>query len=160
MKKFTIAILMVGMLTIGLFGFAFAQKRGGHHGGFGPGFILEKIAGELGLSAAQKEQAKQILEDSKTRIKPIAEQLKAGHDTAKTLGTDGAFNEEAVNQLANSQSQLMKQMIIEKERTKAQLFAVLNAEQRAKAQEMMKNFEGKMRGRFEQRFGGEGIDNF
>jgi periplasmic protein CpxP/Spy len=153
MKKITIAILMVGMLTIGLFGFALAQKRGGHHGGFGHGAILGKIANELGLSAEQKEQIKQIVADAKTRIKPLAEQLKAGHDTAKTLGTDGAFNEEAVNQLANSQSQLMKQMIIEKEKTKAQVFGVLNAEQRTKAQELMKNFEGKMRGRFGGKFG-------
>lgn len=167
MKKITVALLIASVLTVGLVGLVFAQKRGGEgfdgHGGRGfgkPGFppiFFGKIAEELGLTEEQKTQAKQILEASKTKIQPIMEGLKNGHDTAKTLGTNGTYDETAVANLANQQAELTKQLIIEKEKTKAQLFAILTPEQRTKAQELMKNFEGKMKGRFGHHspFGGE-----
>jgi Spy/CpxP family protein refolding chaperone len=169
MKKVTVALLIASILTIGLVGLVFAQKRGGegfggHHGKFGgpggmPPFFFGKIAEELGLSEEQKTQAKQVLEDSKTRVQPIMESLKNGHETAKTLGTNGTYDEKAVLALANQQAELTKQLIVEKEKTKAQLFAILTPEQRTKAQELMKNFEEKMKdgkGRFGHRppFGG------
>ena len=155
MNKVTATILAVSILTIGLVGLVFAQKRGGegfgggHHGGGGfPPIFFGKIADELGLTEEQKTQAKQVLEASKERIQPLMEAMKQGHESAKTLGTNGTFDEAAVNALANQQSQTMKQIIIEKEKTKAQLFAILNETQRTKAQELLKNFEGKMKGRF------------
>jgi Spy/CpxP family protein refolding chaperone len=159
MKKITVALLVVSILTVGLVGLVFAQKRGGEgfggRGGFPP-FLFNKIANELELSDEQKAQIKQILESSKERIAPLMLAMKEGHQTAKTLGTNGTFDEAAVNALATQQSQTMKQLIIEKEKTKAQVFAVLNESQRTKAQEIMKNFEGKMKGRFGHRgkFGG------
>lgn len=164
MKKVTVALLIASVLTIGLVGLVFAQKRGGegfgggHHGGPGfggpggvPPFFFGKIADELGLSEEQKTQAKQILEDSKTRLQPIMESLRNGHETAKTLGTNGTYDEKAVLALANQQAELTKQIIVEKEKIKAQLFGILTPEQRTKAQEIMKNFEERMKdgkGRF------------
>ncbi len=145
MKKVTVAILAVSILTIGLFSLVIAQKRGdgfgGHRGGFG--FIFSKLAEELGLSEEQKTQAKTVLEASKTRIEPIMEALKEGHKTAKELGKDGVFDEAKVTQLANNQAELTKQMIIEKERTKAAIFAILTPEQRTNAAAIYDKFGGK-----------------
>jgi Spy/CpxP family protein refolding chaperone len=142
MKKLGITFLMCGIIGIATV-FAIAQGRGG----FGYGFLFDKIANELGLSAEQKAQAKQVLEDSKARIEPLMEALKAGHESAKDLGTNGTFDEKAVNALATQQSETMKQIIIEKEKTKAALFAILTPEQRTKAEQIRETFESKMRER-------------
>jgi periplasmic protein CpxP/Spy len=160
MKKITVGILAVSILTIGLVGLVFAQKHGGgfgeKHGGFGGrGFLFGKIAEELGLSEEQKTQVKAIMEASKAKVQPIAEALKEGHQTAKTLGTDGVFDEAKVTQLANNQAELTKQLIIEKEKTKAALFAILTSEQRTKAATIHENFEKEMKGK-RGRFGGFG----
>jgi Spy/CpxP family protein refolding chaperone len=114
---------------------------------------MEKIAAELGLSEEQKTQVKQILEDSKARIKPLREQMIQNHETAKNLGTDGNFDEAKVNEIANQQSETMKQLFIEKEKTKARLFAILTSEQREKAKQMKEEFGKKMKGKFGHRFG-------
>jgi periplasmic protein CpxP/Spy len=143
MKKFGITFLVCGIIGVAAV-FAIAQGRGG----FGHGFGFERIAKELGLSDEQKAQGKQVLDDSKTRIEPLMEAMKAGHESAKDLGKDGTFDEKAVNALATQQSETMKQIIIEKEKTKAALFAILTPEQRKKAEELKANFEGKMKERF------------
>ena len=156
MKKYTIAILAFVILATGVI-FVFAQKRDAGGRGerpFGPPpFALEKIADELSLSDEQRTQIKQILEAEKTKIQALMETARTTHEQLKDLGTDGAFNEEKVNQLAAQQAETTRQLIVEKERTKAAIFAVLTPEQRTKASEMKNKFEDKMRGGFGKRFG-------
>ncbi len=142
-KKFGIAFLVCGIVGLSTV-FAIGQARGG----FGHGFFFDGIAKELGLSDEQKTQAKQVLEDSKSRIEPLKEAMKAGHESAKDLGKDGTFDEKAVNASATQQAETMKQIIIEKERTKAALFAILTPEQRTKASELKANFEANFKDKF------------
>lgn len=166
MKKYTIAILAFAVLAIGV-GFAFAQKRDGGSGVGGrgerhfgpPPFTLEKIAGELGLSDEQRAQIKQILETEKTKFQALTETARSTHDQLKDLGTDGVFNEEQVNQLASQQAETTRRLIVEKERTKAAVFAVLTPEQRTKAAALKNKFEEKRRGGFGKRFGRGGGDD-
>ncbi|HEX8367579.1 MAG TPA: Spy/CpxP family protein refolding chaperone [Pyrinomonadaceae bacterium] len=156
MKKYTIGILALVILAIGVV-FAFAQKRDGGGRGerpFGPPpFALEKIADELDLSDEQRAQIKQIAETEKTKIQVLTENARATHEQLKDLGTNGVFNEEQVSRLAAQQAETTRQLIIEKERTKAAVFAVLTPEQRTKAAEIKNKFEEKTRGGFGKRFG-------
>jgi protein CpxP len=161
MKKTTIAILAIAVLVLGGV-FIFAQKgnrdrfggRGFGGRGFGGGGFM-RMAEKLNLSDEQKTQVKTIMEDSQTRIKPLMEAMRENHKQAQNLGTDGVFNEEQVNQIAGSQSETMKQLFIEKEKTKAQIFAVLTPEQRAEAAKMKDQFKDNFRGKGKRRFGGK-----
>ncbi|HEX8733984.1 MAG TPA: Spy/CpxP family protein refolding chaperone [Pyrinomonadaceae bacterium] len=158
MKKYTIAILAFVVLAIGGV-FVFAQKRDAGAGTRGerpfgpPPFALEKIADELNLSDEQRAQIRQTLEAEKTKVQALMETARATHEQLKDLGTDGVFNEEKVNRLSAQQAETTRQLIIEKERTKAAVFAVLTPEQRTKAAELKNKFEEKMRGGFGRRFG-------
>lgn len=166
MKKIGIVTFAIGILAVGLVGFIFAKNGGNegfgkHRGGFGgegfpPAFLVEKIAQELGLNEDQKTQAKAVIDASKERIRPLFESMKQNREIIKDLGTDGNFDEAKVNEIANQQSETMKQLFIEKEKTKAQLFAILTPDQREKAKTMQEKFAGKMKGRFGHRFGGFG----
>lgn len=152
MKKIIIGVLaLVALVAGGIF--IFAQKRGGVERGFGrhpfpPAFMLGRMADELGLSEEQRNQVKQILETSRTTIQPLMENLRENHQQLEKLGTDGSFNEAQVAELAAKQAETTKQMIVEKEKTKSAIFAVLTPEQRTKAGEMREQFKGKMRGKF------------
>lgn len=145
------AILGIGAVLI------FAQKssREGFGGkGFG-GRGFERIAKKLNLTDEQKTQVKTILEDSKTRVKPLMETMRENHKQAENLGTDGSFNETQVNQIANAQSETIKQLFIEKEKTKAQIFAVLTPEQRTEAAKMKDAFKERFKNGFKKRGGGK-----
>jgi Spy/CpxP family protein refolding chaperone len=156
MKKATIAILAIAVLVFGGI-FIFAQKgkrdRMGGQGFGGRGFL--RMAEKLNLTDEQKTQVKAIVEDSKKRVKPLMEAMRENHKQAENLGIDGVFNEEQVNQIAGSQSETMKQLFIEKEKTKAQIFAVLTPEQRTEAAKMKEQFKGDFRGRGKNRRGGK-----
>ena len=160
MKKVIIAILAIVILGLGAV-FIFAQKGGMKRGGFG-GKGFERIAEKLNLSDEQKAQVKTILEDSKKRIKPLMESLKANHEQIENLGTDGVFNEAQVQQIAAAQAETTKQLVIEKEKTKAQIFAVLTPEQRTQAVQWKAQMKERFKDRFKKRGGGKeefgGID--
>ncbi len=155
MKKTLIAFLVMAVVGGGAV-FIFAQK--GKSGGFGGrgfgGRGFERIAEKLNLSDEQKTQVKTILEDSKTRVKPLMETMRESRQQAENLGTDGTFNEEQVNQIANAQAETSRQLFIEKEKTKAQIFAVLTPEQRAEAAKMKEQFKDGFKGKGKNRRGG------
>ena len=143
MKKYIIAIVVIITFTIGVV-FAYTEKSGrgffAHNREQFINGVFDRVATKLNLSDDQKTQAKAILEDSKTRVEPLMEKAKQNHEASKDLGTDGIFNEEKVQELANEQAETMKQLFVEKEKTKAQLFAVLSANQREQAKKMMDEF--------------------
>jgi protein CpxP len=157
MKKALIAFLVMAVLGLGAV-FIFAQKgrregMGARIGFGGRGF--ERLAEKLKLSDEQKTQVQTILDDSKTRVRHLMESMRESRKQAENLGLDGVFNEEQVTQIANRQSETMKQLFIEKEKTKAQIFAILTPEQRAEAAKMKDRFKDDFRGRGKKRFDGK-----
>ena len=153
-KALTIFLIMafVGVGAVLIFAQTEKRERMGEMN-FG-GRRLERIAEKLNLTEEQKTQVKTILEDSKTRLKPLMESMRENHKQAENLGIDGVFNEEQVNRIAASQSETMKQLIIEKEKTKARIFAVLTPEQRVEAAKMKDKFKERVKEGFKRRFGG------
>lgn len=150
MKKTAVAILSFLLIVSGV-AFVFAQKneggkgfgKRGHHGG-GYGFFLHG----LDLTDEQKAQVKQIMEASREKNKGVFEQLKANHQKLDEITANGAFDEAQVTAIANSQAALQAQMIVERERVKSQIFAILTDEQKAKAaqikEQMKERFKNKM----------------
>jgi Spy/CpxP family protein refolding chaperone len=147
MKKITLGILMVALIiACGIF--ALAHKSGRNFSERRDGFrerMFNRIASGLNLSEEQRTQAKQIREDSKSSAEPLMRQLEENRKQIRELGTDGVYNEQKVLEMASAQADLMKQLFIEKEKSKAQLFAILNDEQRERAKQKMSDFEGKFR---------------
>ncbi len=158
MKKIVVAI--IGVLVIGVGAIVlFAQKsEGGRRGGFGQqgiGMIFKKLE----LTEAQQTQAKEIVQAGFDKNKGVFEALKANREKMKAATANGSFDEAAVTAIAAEQAGLMSQLIVEKERTKSQLYAILTDEQKAKAVELEQQFESKMKSRFGKRggFGGPEI---
>jgi Spy/CpxP family protein refolding chaperone len=134
-KKFfmTVAILMA--VAAGLATAALGQRSGK---GFGrhSGWMLNRMSKELGLSEAQQTQIKSIMADGKTRMKPLIEQLRQNRQ-AESANSNGAFNENQARLFATKQASIMTDLMVEKQRTRSQIFAVLTSEQRQKAQQLM-----------------------
>ena len=141
MRNRILIIAGIAALVIGATVFALGQ---GHPGqgermrGGGPEEMIEHLSRELNLTDAQKEQAKAILqaqraseEERHTKLDDIRKQIDAA--TA-----NGQFDEAQVRPLANQQAQLMADQMVDHLRTHSKLFGLLTAEQRIKADQMMK----------------------
>ncbi len=146
MKKYVIAFLVTLFLAIGTV-IAFG---GITHGGFFAGNreefrqrLFERVSKELNLSEDQRIHAKTILEETKTRIEPLMATLKQNRESAKALGTDGVYDQQKAEELANAQGDTMKRLFLEKEKTKALLFALLDRDQREKTKGMLDKFGGR-----------------
>lgn len=143
MKKVIVAVVAVVVLTVGAI-VIIAQRHGGKHGSpgqRGTGMVLKK----LDLTDEQKAQAKEIVKAAFEKNKGVFEAMKANREKMKAATANGAFDEAAVTAIAAEQGQLSAQLIVEKERTKSQIFAILTDDQKAKAVELEKAFEGRMK---------------
>jgi protein CpxP len=132
-KKSIILAAIFMALAAGLA--ASAQHRGM---GFGRnnGWMLKHMTKQLNLTEAQQTQIKGIMASEKTKIKPMMQQLRQNQQ-AEDANINGSFDENQARTFANKQAQLMTDLIVEKERMRSQVYAVLTPEQRQKALQLM-----------------------
>lgn len=140
MKKKILVFAGIAALLIGATVFALAQHPGMREKmrGHGPGDMVEHISRELNLTDAQKDQVKALLEaqhateeERHTKLDELRKQIDAA--TA-----NGQFDENTVRNLANQQSQLMADEMVDHLRLHSKIYGLLTAEQRTKADQMMK----------------------
>jgi protein CpxP len=140
MKKFIVALLALVVVATGVI-FAVGQqsadaghgkrgKRGGHHRG-GGGLCLRGIE----LTEDQKARIKEIREASRTAIAPIRGEMKASREKLRALTANGAFDEAQVTAAANEQAAVSAKLIVQRQKVRSQIFALLTDEQKAKLAE-------------------------
>lgn len=134
-RKSIILVAILMAVAAGLATSAFAQHR---HMGFGhhDGWMLKRMTRQLNLTEAQQTQIKGIMAGEKTKIKPLMQQLRQ-NEQAEQASINGTFDENQARAFAGKQAQLTADLIVEKERMRSQVYAVLTPEQRQKAQQLM-----------------------
>jgi protein CpxP len=134
-KKSIILAVILMALAAGLATTAFGQHKGM---GFSRnnGWMLKHMAKQLNLTETQQTQIKGIMADEKIKIKPMMQQLRQ-NEQAEYANVNGSFDENQARTFANKQAQLMTDLIVEKERMRSQVYAVLTPEQRQKALQLM-----------------------
>ncbi|QQS42291.1 MAG: Spy/CpxP family protein refolding chaperone [Acidobacteriota bacterium] len=160
MKKLTIAILAIAITAAGaviIFGQTGGQdgkgeRRFSHRGKMHKrGMMGARMFRHLDLTDAQKEQMKAIGQASRETTKGLRENMRNVRKQLRDLGTDGTFDQAAVETLAAQQAEIHKQLIIERQKVKAQMFAILTPEQKARFAEMKTQMADRMKERMEKR---------
>lgn len=150
-KRIIVAISAAVVLVAGAT-FAFAQSRRGHFAGTGlPMFaqkFLDRASVMLDLTDQQEAQIKAILETEKPKVQPLIAELAVGRKALQEATDNGAFNEAQVKALADKQGETLAALIVEKERVKTQIYAVLTPEQRAKAEQFRSRIEDRIKQHF------------
>lgn len=148
-KKVIFAIVAAGLLITGAI-FVVGQKAMRHDGpGFGHGRGMHGGVGMflrgLDLTDEQKGKVKEIMDGSKAAVEPLMQQMKDNHVKIADLGKDGKFDQAQVEALAAEKGSIVSKLVIEKEKAKAQAFAILTDEQKAKAEELRAKFGERMK---------------
>lgn len=154
-KKFFFAVTAIVLaIAAGMAGTVLAQGPGPEFGPGGPGFghhggwLLRHMTRELNLTADQQAQIKGIMQAQRTKVQPLMQQLRQ-NEQAENATINGTFDEAQARAFAGKQTQIMSDLIVEKERTKSQIYAVLTPEQRQKAQQLMQEHQQKMQERMQ-----------
>ncbi len=144
MKKKILVFAGIAALVIGATVFALAQHPGmgekmrGHE----PGDMVEHMSRELNLTDAQKDQVKALLEAQRGTEEARRTKLDEIRTQIEAATANGQFDENTVRNLANQQSQLMADEMVDHMRLHSKIYGLLTAEQRTKADQMMKRHGG------------------
>lgn len=147
MKKKILVLAGIAALLIGATVFALAQHPGMREKmGGGPGDMVEHISRELNLTDAQKDQVKALLEAQHATEEARHTKLDELRKQIDAATANGQFDENTVRNLANQQAQLMADEMVDHLRLHSKIYGLLTAEQRTKADQMMKMHGGPGRG--------------
>jgi len=136
-RSFFIFVAIVMAVAAGLAVSALAQGRGR----FGPdGWMLRHMTRKLNLTEAQQSQIKGILQTERGKIQPLTQQLRQNQQ-AEDAAVNGTFDEAQARTFAGKQTQIMVDLIVEKQRMKSEIYAVLTPDQRTKALQLMQERE-------------------
>lgn len=153
MKRSLRALVMVaGLASFTALGFSVAQAvetggapsagaqhrhdcRDGKHERHGKDF-LKRLAVKLGMTEAQKAQAKAVLETSRTQAKPLFASLKQERRELRTLIHSGTADEAAVRAQSAKVAALQADLAVQRAQTTKKLMALLTPEQQTKLKEL------------------------
>jgi protein CpxP len=145
MKKRILVIASIAVLVVAATIFALAQGHPGMgekmRGGLSQDMI-EHISRELNLTDAQKDQVKAIFEAQRATEEERHGKLDDIRKQIDAATANGQFDEAQVRTLANQQAQLMADQMVDHLRMHSKLYSLLTAEQKAKADQMMKQHGG------------------
>ena len=97
---------------------------------------------KLNLTDAQKKEMFSIRLEERAKMKPLFQKLKAGCDQLRSLPKD-QFDEAKVRAIAKGQGEIRAELIVERQRMKSRLYAVLTPEQRAKVDQMIEKWKSR-----------------
>jgi len=143
MKKIIIAVAAVA-LSLAVFGTAAAQQTENWRQQRRQGFIGRHIARDLNLTDAQKASIKTILQYEKPAIESLASQLM---DENAQLRSKTTFDEAFVRSVAQQRNATLADALVEREKVRAEIFAVLTPAQQQKANQLADEFRSALQDR-------------
>lgn len=104
---------------------------------------LARAAQELNLTDAQKQQARTIFQQARQTAQPVRDQLKQNRQALTAAVKSGSD----VQALSQTQGSLMGQLTAIRSNAMSQFYAILTAEQKAKADQMHQQMQQRFQNR-------------
>lgn len=112
---------------------------------------LDRMAVLLDFSAAQRAEAKTVLNAGREEMRALHEQLRQGRETLHQAALVTPFDETKVRALAAEQARLQAEMMVAKARQQNRLHALLTPEQQTRAAALKQQL-GEVRGHHHRNF--------
>jgi periplasmic protein CpxP/Spy len=138
MKKRWVVITAVCAMGAALVAYGAAQQNeNGRLRERFSGLMIRGVESDLGITDAQREQIKAILRTEQPTIQSLAAQV---HDEELQLRAQPDFDEAYVRAFAKQHESTMEDALVERQRVRSEIRAVLTPEQREKADQMRSMF--------------------
>ncbi|HVH19870.1 MAG TPA: Spy/CpxP family protein refolding chaperone [Myxococcota bacterium] len=126
---------------------AVAWPGGGPGGHGGKGFLLQRQLEKLELPAETRSQVDAVLAESRTRQEALHQQIRAAHESMRSLLDQGSVDEAAVMAQADTIGSLMTEARKDDLKTLIQVRSLLTPEQRAALDQQMEKRREDWRGK-------------
>jgi len=147
MKSKTVVIVVgVVALTVVIGAVAAAQGQSTWAQNRRSRFLIRHFVPDLNLTDAQRAQIKTILQNERPTIEAIAEKLAQG---GEQLRSKSSFDEAFVRSVAQEQAANITDAIVEKEKIRSEIFAVLTPRQQQRLNQISDDWRDAMRDRLE-----------
>ena len=153
MKSKIAVVALIATLAL-VAGMAFAQEGGGGGGPKHPGMHRNFMGRggpdfgmflhQLNLSDDQKAQVKQIFQNEKPAMKPLMQQEMQARLAMIQLVTSGNFDPAKASAIANQEAQTHVAMEVEHAKIGAQIYQLLNSDQKTKVADMIAKHQQRM----------------
>ncbi len=97
------------------------------------GVIVRHVERELAITDTQRDQIKSILKDEQPNIESLATRA---HSAQEQLHSTQVFDEASVRAFARQNESTTEDILVEREKVRSEILAVLTAEQRQKAEQL------------------------
>ena len=92
--------------------------------------MLRHVAEELGITEAQRDEIRSILEDARDEVAPLRTALRDNRDAIKAAATPESYDPAAVATLAGVHGELTTELVLIGSRVRVDIMNVLTVEQR------------------------------
>ena len=134
----------------------FSGARHGRGPGFGPFLPLGRMAAQLGLTDAQKDQIKTIAQSHREEWTALADRMGTARKALNDAVTAETIDENLIRQRVSELSAVEADAAIARAHARAEMFQVLTPDQRTKAKQLLADRQtrfGQLRERFMERLG-------
>jgi len=114
---------------------------------------MERMTDKLNLTDAQQQKLQQIHDKARPQLEEIGKQMRENRQALFGLDTQAAGYEDKVAKLARERGKLVEQMVVLRAKQRAERDAVLTAEQRTQARELMQQRHERMQQRMKEHMG-------
>jgi len=107
--------------------------------GFGDrlGWRLARLGWQLDLSDQQRSEIRAIIQAAMPQAQDLVQGLRANREDLLDSTRGGVFDESVVRSIADAQGDLVAELIVLKERTKAEIYPVLNPAQQLQLEQTL-----------------------
>jgi Spy/CpxP family protein refolding chaperone len=118
----------------------------GGPGRMGPMGPLMPLLARLGLSDAQKDQVKAIMQSHADEFKALGTRAAAAHTALETAETTDPVDEGTIRQMSAEVAAVDADMAVARAHVRSEVFQVLTADQKTQAKQLMAKRGGRGRG--------------
>jgi Spy/CpxP family protein refolding chaperone len=137
LSRTTTGVLVAGLLTVTAGSIWAGQRQAGPRAGMrmgfpmGPGLFLS----QLGLSDAQRQQIRAIVQRHRTEIQPLMLRARASRVELRAAETADPFDDNAIRAKAGEVAAIQADLAVARAHLQADLFQVLTPDQQQKVRE-------------------------
>jgi len=125
-----------------------AQPKAGFHAMMQQrGMMRQRWMQELNLSPDQKDKAKAIFDQARETNRPVRQEMRQNRESLEAAVKAG--DQAKMRQLSTEQGRLMGKMIATRSEAMSKFYTILTPDQRAKADQLRKQFRERMKERME-----------
>ena len=147
-----IAVVAAVVFVIGFGGLVHAQGHGpGRHRGFGPGRGGFFGLAQLGLTDAQRDQVREVVQRHRTEMQETGKKLREAHQAQRNAVETVPVNEGLIRSTAQALATAQTDMALLQARVRSEVWSLLTPEQQEKAKQLKSERDARMKQRLERR---------